>query len=76
MTSSILQMTLDHENMIFKEGDPDKEKEKVKKDGFYTIAEKVAFLKKTGDSLKVNMPDGQSILHCSQQHVFSVLTIS
>ena len=69
--NSILQMTIDHESII-KEGEIGRKKD----EDYYTIAEKVAFLRKTGDSLKVNMPDGQSVLHCNQQHIFSVLCIS
>ena len=48
-------MTIDHESMIVKEVSTNN-----KEADFYMIAEKVAFLRKTGDCLKVNMPDGQS----------------
>jgi len=64
-------MTIDHES-ILKEADVPNKKSK----DYYVMMENKAFLKKTGDSLKVNMPDGQSILHCNQQHIFSVLSIS
>lgn len=64
-------MTIDHESII-----RETELSSKKAEEYYTIAEKVAFLKKTGDSVKVNMPDGQSVLNCSPQHIFSVLCIS
>lgn len=70
--SSIEQMTIDHESMIVK----DVALNNKEAGDFYMIAEKVAFLRKTGDCLKVNMPDGQSEIHCGPQHLFSVITIS
>jgi len=49
-------MTIDHDSMIVK----DVALNNKEAQDFYMIVEKVAFLKKTGDRLKVNMPDGQS----------------
>jgi hypothetical protein len=67
-----MQLTIDHGSMIVK----DNEVKDNQTGDFYMIAEKVAFLRKTGDRLKVTTPDGQSEINCAPPHLYSVLTIS
>jgi hypothetical protein len=45
-------------------------------DEFYTLVEKIAFVRKTKDCLRVTTPDGQSELNCPPQYLFSTLTVS
>lgn len=51
------------------------EPETVAKD-YYTLVDKVAFVRKTQDRIKVTTPEGQSELKCHPQYLFSTLTVS
>lgn len=43
---------------------------------YYTLVDGVAFVKKTGDCLRVTTPDGQSEVNCPPQFLFSTLSVS
>jgi hypothetical protein len=43
---------------------------------YYTLIDKVAFVKKTMDCIRVTSPDGQSELHCPPQYLFTTLSVS
>lgn len=71
--SSVLQFTLDHESMIVK---PETTTQKEGPEEYYTLVDKVAFVRKTKDCLRVTTPEGQSELNCPPQYLFSTLTVS
>ena len=53
MNSLTSQVTLDHESVITNPA-------AVEPDKCYTLVDKICFIKKTQDQLKVTFPDGQS----------------
>lgn len=57
--SSILQFTLDHESIIVK-GPNDNLSDNPNPEQYYTLIDKVAFVRKTMDCIRVTSPDGQS----------------
>lgn len=69
MKSLTSQVTLDHESVITNPA-------AVEPDKCYTLVDKICFIKKTQDQLKVTFPDGQSQINCKPEHLFSVLTVS
>jgi hypothetical protein len=73
--SSILQFTLDHESVIIR-GISETQNVNPTPDKYYTLIDKVAFVKKTMDCIRVTSPDGQSELHCQPKFLFSTLTVS
>jgi len=57
--SSILQFTLDHESIIIK-GNGESQSGGPSPEQYYTLIDKVAFVRKTMDCIRVTSPDGQS----------------
>ena len=73
--SLIEQYTLEHESIIMK-GSNDNLPENPSPEQYYTLIDKIAFVKKTMDCIRVTSPDGQSELHCPPQYLFTTLTVS
>jgi hypothetical protein len=73
--STIEQFTLEHESIILK-GPNDNLPANPSPEQYYTLIDKVAFVKKTMDCIRITSPDGQSELHCPPQYLFTTLSIS
>ena len=73
--SSICQFTLDQDSIILHNSSAAPQEE-APPDQFYTLISRVAFVRKTLDCIKVTTPEGQSVIHCPPQLLFTTLTVS
>lgn len=73
--SSVLQLTLDYESIIIR-ASSDAQSEPRSPENYYTLIDKLAFIRKTMDCIRITSPDGQSELHCPPHNTFTTLSIS
>ena len=64
-------MTFDAESIVIKGSDSGA----LSKE-YYTLIDKLAFIKKTKDEIRITSPDGHSVVNCTPPLIFCTLSVA